>query len=263
LIRNLACILVLAQTGCSTNFDLSGRAFACRQAKDCAEGFFCHPFDFVCVLDGTEVDASVRRMFQDQDGATGTDVDTATTTDAGVPPNDDGGANGPVIGDPCDPTNPCRVGTCEDGVCCTQPCPGTCMRCDIDPGRCAPIADGEDPDTECDGQDYNCAEVLWGLDGTRCIACPAERVTEGACDGRGSCRPVNCTCEMPGEKVSNCLSALCLRSQACPRFAPVDAYDSSAELCGVGDACSADGCCSEQGACCPAPMCIGEPDMCR
>ena len=260
MIRKTTCIIALLLTGCPGGFGIEDRTFSCRRAEDCAEGFFCHPFDFVCVLDGTLVDASVPRNQRREDASTGADARTSTTTDAG--PSEDGGAQGPVIGEPCDRDRPCRVGTCEDGVCCDQPCPGTCMRCDVEPGRCTPIPDGEDPDRECGDQAYDCATLLWGLDGTQCMTCPVERVTEGACNGRGACRPVNCACQNPGELVSKCRSALCIRSQACRRFALVSDFDSSAELCAVGDTCSAVGCCSEEGACCPAPMCRGEPDTC-
>jgi hypothetical protein len=64
----------------------------------------------------------------------------------------------------------CRVATaphCVDGVCCDQPCTGTCMSCALPatPGVCSPVPAGTDPLQQC-GPVNSCVAT---------------------CDGRGGC----------------------------------------------------------------------------
>lgn len=73
-------------------------------------------------------------------------------------------------GAPCSVADECTSGSCVDGVCCDDPCNGTCSSCratdtGLADGLCAAILVGADPDSEC-------AE--------------GECVT-GACDGQGQC----------------------------------------------------------------------------
>ncbi|MES1188693.1 MAG: MYXO-CTERM sorting domain-containing protein, partial [Myxococcales bacterium] len=71
----------------------------------------------------------------------------------------------------------CATGNCADGVCCDQACTHACQACTLaltgaPDGKCAPIPADQDPKQQCDeGQDY-----------------PASCLSDGLCDGMGSCR---------------------------------------------------------------------------
>ncbi|MCA9632398.1 MAG: hypothetical protein KC766_32315 [Myxococcales bacterium] len=77
----------------------------------------------------------------------------------------------------------CASGHCVDGVCCDQPCDGTCVACSAakkgqgEDGTCGPIVKGLDPDAECPA------------DPSAANACAAE----SACSGEASC-----DCVVPG-----------------------------------------------------------------
>lgn len=90
-------------------------------------------------------------------------------------------------GESCGDPGECASGFCVDGVCCDSACDGICERCDTSTavGSCEPIAEGTDPDDEC--QDHvcdgggNCATcdnaVMDGDEtnvdcGGSCLACP-------------------------------------------------------------------------------------------
>lgn len=98
------------------------------------------------------------------------------------------------IGAACANQGQCAMNTyCVDGVCCNSTCTDTCRRCDLagNVGICSPIANGQDPDTECSGAD--------------------------ACDGAGNCaHPINTACNANPDCLSgNCEDSLCCDA-ACP-----------------------------------------------
>ena len=200
-----------------------------------------------------------------------------TITDSGVSPDarrlplpaPDAGHDagmGKKIGERCDVNTPCAEGRCVDEVCCKTPCDGPCQRCDILPGECAPVPNGDDPDDDCDA-DFDCSALTFGLDATTCLPCAAQPARGGVCDGFGACRPVGCTCDQPGPAApeARCASALCLRNTVCIRGSLYARWDTREDLCAIGETCGAmvAGCCSSNGACCPAPMCDGNDRLCR
>jgi len=247
----------LLGAGCVEPWDLDNRRFPCRAETDCVEGFTCHPDDFVCVPTGS-VDASATasdaRPRLDADAR----IPDATMTPTVAP---DAGLL-PMLGETC--TGPCGEGTCVDGFCCNRACDGPCERCDQTPGQCEAAAAGTDPDDDCDGA-FECADVLFGLDGGECFACPAAAAPSGTCDGAGACRPDGCTCDVAGAQVSRCRNADCIRADACPAGTRTALFDERVELCAIGEACGGAfaGCCSARGACCPAPMCADDDALCQ
>ncbi len=61
-----------------------------------------------------------------------------------------------AAGTGCQSNLGCKSGQCVDGVCCAEPCNGTCMACNSNytgqpSGVCAPILAGYDPHDECVG----------------------------------------------------------------------------------------------------------------
>jgi hypothetical protein len=80
-------------------------------------------------------------------------------------------------GTPCTAADQCGTGFCQDGVCCDTSC-GGCSACTAakkgsgSDGTCGPVAAGTNPNNLCTvGPDY-----------------PASCLSDGECDGAGSCR---------------------------------------------------------------------------
>ena len=62
-------------------------------------------------------------------------------------------------GGACTSASNCNNGHCVDGVCCDQPCSGTCESCKVagSIGTCSPIPMNTDPDNECGAKIVNVA----------------------------------------------------------------------------------------------------------
>lgn len=267
-----ALVVVAIAPACIDGWDLEARKFPCRVPDDCVEGFECHPTDFICVVTGTATVAPSLRDVGEADVVVAaldaeppSDAGTSTISDAGTGTIADAGM-GPSIGDECDDRRPCVNSACVDGYCCESRCEGTCRRCDVIPGRCTFADDGTDPDNDCAGDTQDCRVLLFGLRDGACLSCQREAVDRGGtCNGAGQCRP-DCACAQPrAAPVSMCRNADCVRANACRRFGWTADFDSTEELCAIGQTCNAvlAGCCSAEGACCPAPACDGADLLCR
>jgi hypothetical protein len=111
------------------------------------------------------VDAEVFESDASDDEATpdSAEIDTAEADaapeDAAVPQDapsiepDTLPPDAPLVmnGQPCSDGAQCQSGTCVDGVCCSGPCPGLCVACNVPGslGTCAPVSAGQDPADEC------------------------------------------------------------------------------------------------------------------
>jgi hypothetical protein len=94
--------------------------------------------------------------------------------DGGGSARDGGAAEAALLvnGLVCSGGGQCQSGFCVDGRCCNSRCTGGCETCAAAaaPGVCTAVADGEDPDNECERDPI-----------TSCAR-------DGFCDGRGGCR---------------------------------------------------------------------------
>jgi|GEM_PF-3099717 len=113
-------------------------------------------------------------------------------------------------GGTCDHMNDCISAYCTDSTCCDKACDGLCEACDgletahgvVDRGTCTYIADGRDPEEECQGDDEICGwtcfyDTATGAGGdckkpgtdTPHVKWQADQVTFGGicqrCDGNG------------------------------------------------------------------------------
>jgi hypothetical protein len=238
----------LACSACPGDVDVENRTFPCRAAGDCVEGFECHPTRYVCVVAGSVGDAGLI---------------VQNIIDGGV----DAGTMRSGLGGACNRSEDCSEGTCADGVCCSTACDGECRRCDMIPGTCTLVQDGEDPDSECTTQQIECSSFTFGTEGSSCYANAAQVATRGVCGPSGVCRPVGCAAR--GAMISQCENLGCLSATACPRGAPVTAYDEPSELCTSGPAATCalmsgdSGCCSLLGACCANATCTPDQQACE
>lgn len=179
----------------------------------------------------------------------------------------------------------CLSGYCADGVCCNNPCNGTCVSClakdnglQAD-GTCGNVKDGTDPATECAAGATTC-----GLDGMcgggKCrsapttlscgtVACSGSTLTPlSKCDGNGAC-PAAATMPCPGNVT--CASTSACRSPTCTADANcVSGYYCAGGTCtqkkATGSACTGSdnqctsNTCSQDGICCGsacAQACMG------
>jgi hypothetical protein len=161
------------------------------------------------------------------------EVGPDTTSEAGTGP----GSNGAT----CTTTTECNSGFCSDGVCCESACSGTCESCNLggDKGKCMPIPDGQDPDTECkatpredagaprepdaavldDGGDSGTAPdaQVEQDDGGSQVNVPDAGVTSDDVKCAGSCNG-NRACKYPAAETT-CGTKFCNTSREAARFA--------------------------------------------
>ena len=191
---------------------------------------------------------------------------------------DEDGACRLGLGGSCGEAEDCLSGACADGICCDEPCLGTCEACAAG-GACAAVVDGPDPGT-CQGDEVCTAEGCLAVDGEGCdegsecasgecaneVCCgtPCDGVCE-TCDGDGVCVPLidqvdlgacdsGSICDAQGD----CTLVL---GESCDEDA-----DCASHKCADGICCDAtcDGVCE---ACAPGGFCLAltgasDPDTC-
>ncbi len=111
----------------------------------------------------------------------------------------------------------CPTGHCEDGVCCTTACAGTCYSCATPlPGSCLLAADNTDPRSECGGA---CVACFAGACAPALLLSDPKRNQGGAgcgpgeaCNALGACGHANGTaCAANGDCASGwCMANTCL-----------------------------------------------------
>jgi hypothetical protein len=178
------------------------------------------------------------------------------------------------IGAFCSADAECQRGNCEQGVCCTTACTGTCQSCAIagSMGLCTSVASGPDPAGTCVdhgaqgcGTDGKCQAGACEKyqQGTACAAatCPASGTTFTAgstCDGAGTCVTPGSTSCFPFACGANACKATCATNTDCAPFATCSngscGLKSNGAACANGPECSS-GICA-QGVCC-ATTCTG------
>jgi hypothetical protein len=171
----------------------------------------------------------------------------------------------------CTGANECQSGQCIDGVCCDTACGSTCEACDLtgSEGTCTPVANGNDPDTECaataqstcgaNGMGCNGtgACVLWP-NGTNCSSpsCSAGvATTAGTCDGMGTCGNTTTMCTPYVCGLTACLTncsangdADCVTTHYCNGSNQCVPKLAQGQVCGTTNQCSSGNC--VDGFCC-------------
>jgi hypothetical protein len=178
------------------------------------------------------------------------------------------------IGAFCGADMECGSGNCEQGVCCTTACTGTCQSCAIpgSMGMCTAVASGPDPASTC--VDHGAPGC--GTDG-KCLAGSCEKYQQGiacagaTCPGSGTTFTPGSTCDGAGTCVtpaSTSCSPFACGTNACKATCAIDAdcapgrfcnsgscgLKSNGAVCSGGPEC-ASGICA-QGVCC-ATSCTG------
>jgi hypothetical protein len=175
----------------------------------------------------------------------------------------------------------CGSNLCVDGVCCDQPCSGTCEACagkktGGSDGVCAPIKDGDDPDGECNPDGTPCG-TDGACNGARACrrapagkscgtACSGNALVTSSCDGNGACAGSTTT---SGCGLFSCSGSACLNTCSGPSQCVSTAYcsgTSCAQKKGLGSTCSgttecASGYCVD-GVCC-GDACSGTCTACN
>ncbi len=176
--------------------DKCGPSKGCDVDGDC-DGNQCTGMNGTCIPNCS--DGVMNNAETDQDCGGGTCSGCAVGNNCGMSDTNcvataycDGGgvcAAKKMPGVTCAAMNECLMGVCDatDSVCCNMMCSGTCQSCKLagSAGTCTPVAQGQDPDSECAGTDV--------------------------CDGGMGCVKVNGeTCAMGAQCLSgNCVDGVC------------------------------------------------------
>jgi hypothetical protein len=199
-------------------------------------------------------------------------------------------ANGAACKDPA----LCGSGLCVGGVCCDQPCTGTCMSCrasdtGVAEGTCAPRANGV-RDTRCTdayspalaAKTYTgiCALADGTCDGagacrTKALAnrscgtssCIGDQLNGPKCDGAGNCQavstkpcdPFTCDATAGACKASCTTSADCTATSYCGTDGTCAPKKANGHACAADAECSSSACVDSY--CCSAP-CSGQCQAC-
>ncbi len=174
----------------------------------------------------------------------------------------------PVPGSACSAGGDCESGFCVDGVCCLSACNAPCAACvaantGVKDGTCAPVQQGQDPDSECAAEPASSCGLV------------------GHCDGKGACQPhpegtvcsdATCTTDNQAKAPSHCqagscqpgaltactTSALCMESVCQGAQCKVQATTAP---CDDGDPCTKADTCGE-GACKGQPGGCDDKNLC-
>jgi hypothetical protein len=178
------------------------------------------------------------------------------------------------IGAFCGGDTECGSGNCEQGVCCTTACTGTCQSCAIagSMGLCTAVGSGPDPAAVCTdqgapgcGTDGKCQAGACEKyqQGTACAnaTCPTSGTTftpGSTCDGAGTCvTPTSSSC-FPFACGATACKATCAVDADCAPFATCVngscGLKSNGATCSGGQECKSSIC--AQGVCC-ATTCTG------
>ena len=160
-------------------------------------------------------------------------------------------------GSVCSAADQCASGNCVDGVCCDTACTDQCAACDVPGhvGTCSPVLTGAAPEgarQACASDGTSCGGACDGTTTASCAypdtSCRGASCTSGvatlsaACDGHGSCPPV---------QTQSCGAFIC-GANAC------NGNCQSNSDCAAGNFCSAGVCTatlSNGGACSAASQC--------
>ena len=129
------------------------------------------------------------------------------------------------LGDPCDLADDCNSGICQQKVCCSTTCTGTCQSCALpgSQGACTNVPERQDPLDQCND------------------AGAASCGTDGSCDGAGACQPYprGTTCR-PAAGVCDVAETCAGGGVACPPdgFVSGTLCRASQGLCDLAEACS-------------------------
>jgi hypothetical protein len=181
------------------------------------------------------------------------------------------------LGTPCTGATECASGLCQQGVCCSSSCTGTCRSCALagSAGTCTMVPVGQDPLSQCadngattcgtDGACDGAGACRLYAAGTVCVAAACTGSTYSparTCNGTGTCQTTspstcapyqcgtNAACRTTCATSSDCTSPNTCLSGSCGKK-PVGAS------CTAAAECNSDFC--EQGVCC-ATACVG---ICR
>jgi hypothetical protein len=147
-------------------------------------------------------------------------------------------------GAPCTMDAQCANNHCVDGVCCNSACDGACYTCPD--GACTAVPAGMDLRNKCEEMS------------------PGTCMTDGTCDGLGSCRLYGTTTPCAGavacsaDKSSIVMTYACNGAGAC---VPASTTDCRGYLCAsaaCGTTCTADSACASS-AFCTAASCVKKP----
>ncbi|MBI2394944.1 MAG: hypothetical protein HYV09_35570 [Deltaproteobacteria bacterium] len=87
----------------------------------------------------------------------------------------------------------CASGVCNNGVCCSGACSGTCKKCELGTGACTSVISADDPDTCTGGSTCDASGACKAKAGQACTA--SSDCNSGICDG-GICCAATCgTCQ--------------------------------------------------------------------
>jgi hypothetical protein len=184
------------------------------------------------------------------------------------------------LGAPCGGPDDCNSTICQQGICCSQLCTGTCMSCAVpqSEGSCSPIPAGSDPlgqcadngapscgtDGTCDGSG-GCRKYVSGTSCTSPICTGSTGTLAGRCDGVGTCAPggaLSCglyACGAAGACLTKCASdADCATGNVCN--GTICGKKVLGTTCASGSECDSTFC--QQGVCCNQ-ACAGTCQSCN
>lgn len=173
------------------------------------------------------------------------------------------------MGTACGSATECASNFCEQGVCCTSACKGSCMSCaGTSPGVCKPVAaGGADPTGTCTDKGASTCNTNGMCDGAgKCqlyasgTICTASTCTMGdvftpaaTCDGAGTCQAVTSTlCDPWGCGPNGACNTTCSTNSDCN--APATCVNKSCGKLSAGQPCATATACQSgfcaNGVCC-------------
>jgi hypothetical protein len=205
-------------------------------------------------------------------------ANTCTTNADCTPPNicNNGSCGKRGLGRVCTTNDDCNSGICQQGVCCSTACTGTCRSCALpgSEGACTNVPERQDPLDQCPdsgaascGTDGTCDGVgacRFYAKGTTC------RAIAGACDVAETCAGGGAPCPTDGFLRGNVCRATAGScdvaetcsgtSAACPADALVPPGTVCRQLAGICDVAEA---CTGTSAACPADVFAPATLVCR
>jgi hypothetical protein len=171
---------------------------------------------------------------------------TCTKDQDCTPPNacTNGSCGKRPLGGACDVADDCNSGLCQQKVCCSTTCAGTCQSCALpgSEGACTNVPERQDPLNQCND--------------TGVASCG----TDGACDGAGACHlyPRGTTCRAS--------AGICDVAETCAGAGapcPADAFLTGNVCRASAGACDLPETCSGASATCPSDVVAPSATVCR